>query len=520
MIDKRHHFLMVARHFARGGYATDGAVDDGGDGDQTPVGMSQDQIDAAVSKLPGATISPTQPTMRDTLASAMLGEKPTTPQRDFVRGLLGSEGAGKSSFGLSDLLPVDPMSAQENYQKGDYQNALLNLMPMRGPAALENEASVLARSVMPRPVIPSSSNLSAPEQAVESKLANKIAKDPTASMYEYSRLKDDNGQNLTANGRILNTDTARELSPDYSKDMESKATLSPAVHEPSSWLTKWMYEQKLAQPPKANEDPMVLFTAGGAGAGKSTALKDVPAMSDLEKSAQIIYDTNMNNYGSSKKKIDQALDAGKQVGIAYVYRDPVDALVNGSLPRAMRMGRTVPLEQHLETHAGSADTIRQLASEYAGNPNVSFRVIDNSRGRGNAALGSLETIDPSRYTNGMDRLRSALEKEYADGKISESVYRGTLGSNASASSAGTSSIPAGHRSGGAVKGDASRKQDGYSDIRSGRQAKTTHKVIASKHLSAATGRDLIDRALSVVPKYGSPLHDAVTIAQQQTRGRP
>jgi hypothetical protein len=412
------------------------------------------------------------------------------------------------------------MSAQENYQKGDYQNALLNLMPMRGPAALENEASVLARSVMPRPVIPSSPNLSAPEQAVESKLANKIASDPHASMHEYSKLTDEAGQNLTANGRILNTDTARELSPDYSKDMESKATLSPAVHEPSSWLTKWMYEQKLAQPVKPTEDPMVLFTAGGAGAGKSTALKDVPAMADLEKNSQIIYDTNMNNYGSSKKKIDQALDAGRQAVIAYVYRDPVDALVNGSLPRAMRMGRTVPLEQHLETHAGSADTIRRLAADYADNPNVAFRVIDNSRGRGNAALGSLETIDPSRYNNGMDRLRSALDKAYADGKISEPVYRGTLGSNAAGESSGGSIVSTGYRSGGAPKSNASKSQGGYPNVRPSRQAKAPHEVSTSKNLPATAGRDLIDRALSVVPRSGSPLHEAVTIAQQHTRGRP
>ena len=512
----RHHFLMVAKHFARKGYATDGAVGD----DQTPINMSQADIDAAVAKLPGATISPTEPTLRDIMASGMLGEQPTGPQRQFVRGLLGSEGAGKSSFSLSDLLPVDPLSAQENYQKGDYKGALLNLMPMRGPAALENEASVLARSVMPRPVIPTASNLTAPEQAIESKLANKIADDPHASMHEYSKLKDENGQNLTANGRILNTDTARELSSDYSKDMESRALLSPAVHEPSSWLTKWMYEQKLAQPIKPTEDPMVLFTAGGAGAGKSTALRDVPAMSDLEKNAQIIYDTNMNNYNSSKKKIDQAVDAGRQAVVAYVYRDPVDALVNGSLPRAMRMGRTVPLEQHLETHAGSADTIRRLAADYADNPNVEFRVIDNSRGRGNAALGSLETIDPSRYTNGMDRLRSALEKAYEDGKISESVYRGTLGSNAARESAGGSIIPARYRSGGSVKSNASKPQGRHPDVRLGRQAKAPHKVTNPKISTATAGRDLIDRALSVVPKSGSPLHEAVTLAQQHTRGRP
>lgn len=511
----RHHFLMVAKHFARKGYATDGAVEGGGDDQQQPIGMTPEQIDAATANLPGKTLSQGTSTMRDTLASAMLGEAPTLPQRNFVRGLLGSEGAGKSSFSLSDLLPINPFNAQEDFQKGNYQQGLMDLVPMRGGVgAVENEASILTRSVIPRPIIPSSPNLSAAEKTVESKLANKIASDPYASMYEYSKLKD------AANGKVLNTDTARELSPDYAKDMESRATLSPAVHEPSSWLTKWMYEQKLAQPIKPTEDPVVLFTAGGAGAGKSTALRDVPAMSDLEKNAQIIYDTNMNNYNSSKKKIDQAVDAGRQAVVAYVYRDPVDALVNGSLPRAMRMGRTVPLEQHLETHAGSADTIRRLADDYADNPNVIFRVIDNSRGRGNAALGSLETIDPSRYTNGMDRLRSALEKEYADGKISESVYRGTLGSNAAGSGEAASPIVTGRRSGGSVKGNASRPQSRHSYVRPSQQAATPHKVNTSKSLPSNAGRDQLDHALSVVPRSGSPLHEAVTLAQQHTRGRP
>jgi len=143
----RHHFLMVAKHFARKGYATDGAVDD----DQTPINMSQADIDAAVSKLPGATISPTEPTLRDTLVSGMLGEQPTGPQRQFVRGLLGSEGAGKSSFSLSDLLPVNPMNAQESARQGDYQGAALSLLPFGGgvAGAAEGELANVAKSVRP-----------------------------------------------------------------------------------------------------------------------------------------------------------------------------------------------------------------------------------------------------------------------------------------------------------------------------------------------------------------------------------
>jgi len=119
--------------------------------DQTPINMSQSDIDAALASLPGATISPTDPTMREAMASTMLGEQPSGPQRNFVRGLLGSEGAGKSSFSLSDLLPVNPLSAQENARQGDYQGAVMSLLPFGSGASgvAEGELTNLAKSVRP-----------------------------------------------------------------------------------------------------------------------------------------------------------------------------------------------------------------------------------------------------------------------------------------------------------------------------------------------------------------------------------
>jgi hypothetical protein len=236
---------------------------------------------------------------------------------------------------------------------------------------------------------------------------------------EYNALKDSRG------GKVINTDLARELSPEYRADR----TLSASVHEPSSALMKQLYAEKLAQP--ANPNSTVLFTGGGTGAGKTTALENL--FPNLSQQAEIIYDTNLNKLESATKKIDQALNAGRNVNIVYVYRDPVESLTEGALSRAENMkkelgsGRTVPLEEHLKTHVGVREVIPQLMEQYKDNPKVSIGVINNTFGKGKAQASSLEELpmfDPAEMST---KLRDALESELKAGKISKETYEGTLG---------------------------------------------------------------------------------------------
>ncbi|PZQ26799.1 MAG: hypothetical protein DI562_14435, partial [Stenotrophomonas acidaminiphila] len=152
-------------------------------------------------------------------------------------------------------------------------------------------------------------------------LRERLVTDPDKLLRDYAALEDSDG------GRVLNTDTARELSPEYLADR----TRSADVHEAASDTIKLLYEQKLAQPTPEGFDSTVLFTAGGTGAGKTSGMK---AMGDSIGRPEIIYDTNMNTLSSAVDKIEQALAAGRDVDIVYVYRDPVDALVNGAIPRA------------------------------------------------------------------------------------------------------------------------------------------------------------------------------------------
>lgn len=304
--------------------------------------------------------------------------------------------------------PESPIGAAIREAYGG--NAALSGAPPRNPAEL--------LAAMPR-----AKNLPELDRKIETRLAEKIVGDYPAAVMEYNALPDAMG------GKVLNVDTARELSPDYAASKESRALLSAAVHEPASYFIKQVYADRLAEMPP---DSTVMFTSGGTGAGKSSAIERSPTAAQAMSVAHLVYDTNMNGFDSAVGKIEQALAAGGKVDIWHVQRDPVDALVNGALPRAMDRGRAVPLDAHEATHVGAAGTIVQLAERYQHDPRVSIHVLDNTRGKGNASEVPVEFVKTFDYNGLRERLISALEKEYQDGRITDAIYRGTLGAQADA----------------------------------------------------------------------------------------
>lgn len=234
---------------------------------------------------------------------------------------------------------------------------------------------------------------------------------------------------LKTNKNVVNTDEARELFSSYRADRG----LSSAVHAPAGVVAREAYE-RLLKTELGKGSNTVIFTGGGTGAGKSTAVRMFPGMF---KDAPIIYDGNLSSFSSATEKIDKALAAGYEASIFYVYREPVDALVGGALPRAERMavekgsGRTVPLNEHLNTHFGTPTTAVKLVEKYADNPRVKIQTVDNSLGRGNEQL--VPTLDFFRgkvYNRGnaeqiKQAAREALDAEFQGGRISETTYRGS-----------------------------------------------------------------------------------------------
>ena len=260
-------------------------------------------------------------------------------------------------------------------------------------------------------------------------LAERSRIDYPGLVREYQQIKG------TDQGRTLNTDLARELSPEYRADR----TKAPEVHEASSALTKRMYEEKMDQPTPEGRHPSVIFTAGGAGSGKSTGLEMAKAKSKDAQNAEVIYDTNMAEFGPADKKIRQALDKGREVHLIYTHRDPVDALSNGALSRAQRMendtgsGRTLKLSKFLETHMGARRTIEQLAAKYGDHAKVRFKFIDNSRGRGRAIETTISKLPKLKENEVRKGLNDALESARKSGTISAAIHRGFANDSSGAS---------------------------------------------------------------------------------------
>lgn len=349
-------------------------------------------------------------------------------------------------------------------------------------------------------LIPHAQELPALERAIESRFAQRVESDIEGAIAEYGKIEGSEG------GRVLNTDLARELSPEYRADR----TRSSAVHEPASYLVKRMYERKLAEAPTEGQDAHVIFSAGGTGAGKSTGLEHLADADPAIGRAQIIYDTNMNTLDSAVRRIEQALQAGKQVSLVYTWRDPVDAPVNGALPRAMRMGRTVPIDEHARTHVGAAQVVKQLAERYAADERVTVQVLDNSHGKGNVRLGSIDAIPSLEYTRVREDLNAALEAAHRSGAISEAVYRGTRSPDSGRQGprgTGTEDRPGNRR-------ELEPKDPGQVGLSAAARAASASPQVREAALRTAVGQMADGRPVNVDPLFAG---DRQSIAQASAR---
>jgi hypothetical protein len=224
------------------------------------------------------------------------------------------------------------------------------------------------------------------QRAVETKFRNEIAKDPEAMKAEYRRQF----------GNVLNADNAKELSEDYRNDRTNNAI---AVHEPASWLVEQIYKEELAKEPTDGKANYVLFTAGGAGSGKTTALQSSAIGRSLQDEAQIVYDGTLRPADKAIKRIDEALAAGKNVVVGYIDRPADQALVAGVLPRAMRIGRTLPLSEMAQQYSSIRDSMQAVQQKYAKNSRVAMFTIANHGGPQDAKITSLDRLPPSPDTD-------------------------------------------------------------------------------------------------------------------------
>ena len=227
-------------------------------------------------------------------------------------------------------------------------------------------------------------NLSREERAIEDRYAAQISANLPVYVAAYRHLF----------GNVVNTDSARELSRDYAPDgpdvsanpdrysernRNHRMRYTLATQGPSRELAIEVYRQMLREQPGAGVEHHVVFTAGGAGSGKSTSIGRVTEVQSLVDRSQIVFDTTMSN-SQAADLVQMALATGRKVTIVYVYRRPEDAFA-GMIGRARATGRPVSLDNFVSTHLGAPRTIlaviRRFRAQIASGQLV-IRVIDNT----------------------------------------------------------------------------------------------------------------------------------------------
>lgn len=217
------------------------------------------------------------------------------------------------------------------------------------------------------------------EANLEDYLARYIENVTSVKSDDGRQLEPGTGDILTAMSLgplVISADDMRSLFPQYSASPATRSTHSLSVHEAVTAMAQELYERALAvDDPRGNN--IVLFTAGGVASGKTTAMRAIDAVRRSAFSAQIIYDSTMRRYESGQRRVQQALQAEKLVNVVYVFT-PIEKSVGWLVHRAVETGRVVPADAAARSHWQAQHTFLKLVEAYAGNPAVSFLLIDNS----------------------------------------------------------------------------------------------------------------------------------------------
>lgn len=197
-------------------------------------------------------------------------------------------------------------------------------------------------------------------------LRNAAESNPKKVLTEYLSLPD-----ATENGVLhINTDIARELSPEYRASKISRADFSEAVHNPSSVISDTVFNEALKVPGDTNK---ILVLGGGGGSGKGTASKSIVTPENYD----LVLDTTFANHAKSTANIDKALAAGKLVDVAFILTSPEIAAAR-ALQRAVKRGRVVPKQVLAAAHRDALESVLKATERYADNDNVKFLFMENS----------------------------------------------------------------------------------------------------------------------------------------------
>lgn len=225
---------------------------------------------------------------------------------------------------------------------------------------------------------------------------------------------------IAEHGNFAGADEAKEFLPGYSDDRST----SDLVQKAAGTISDAVYN-KLLDTRQGKGNGVVLMTAGGTGAGKSTAIRSSGYSS---KDYSVVFDTNLSNAGSGTKRIQDALDKGYDVHLVFVHT-PVKEAYNRVLGRAEQMtresgsGRPVSAQGHIDMHHGSYDAMHEVIKKFGRNSHVAIDVLDNAGKETKLVEDNLAFIQKEIYNKEHENtlhktLNDQRSTAHAEGKIS------------------------------------------------------------------------------------------------------
>lgn len=188
-------------------------------------------------------------------------------------------------------------------------------------------------------------NLKKDQELVFDELCRRV-KSPDAD-HDYDRLR------RSFNGRMLSADIARNLALEF-RSWDGKIRHTPSTANPAGAYVHARLLRELANPEGRRN---LLITAGGAGAGKTTALRD------RTKTAHLIFDNQFRDLTRAREILKLALAHGWEVEVLHVHR-PFDDAVRAVAERSQRTGRWNALEELSSAHIEAQRTIVTVWQEF------------------------------------------------------------------------------------------------------------------------------------------------------------
>jgi hypothetical protein len=233
-------------------------------------------------------------------------------------------------------------------------------------------------------------------------------------------------------GNWISSDQAKMLYDPYNLSREARTALDYAVYTPARELALRTYKAILAKPTPPGQKPLVAFTAGGPGSGKSTFIES-PEGLRLRQQVDALYDSNLADTRFAEQLIDLALQRGRRVAIFYVHRTLEEA-VHGAIDRALgKEGRAVRLDNLAEGHFNARKTLLHLVERYGNRLRV--QVLRSTPGLSTFDLASLDELRRPGYGTMREmnqRVREIYFEEYERRRntaeaIPEHIHRAFLG---------------------------------------------------------------------------------------------